>query len=212
MDDRWLLSSSRNNTISLWDIRWLPSQENNKAPSLTNIRNYNQHVSTNYHIISKFMNYDKNIITGSEDGNVYIYDVASGDISKILKVSVDSVVHIVETSTEMCKDLIVVTSNLDNKNMHFWSPYIDGAKDTPAEINENMNSSKLRRNIYESILLKYGDKILKLFYKHDLSFGSNWLDIIQLLQSEPENCEIVHLIQEMLIDLASCLEHDEEDI
>ena len=81
--DKYLLTSSRDSLLRLWDMRKLP-MENENEESIKNNKNYineyNKHKCVGYNIECNFYNNEQYIITGSENSNIYIYDISNNEL------------------------------------------------------------------------------------------------------------------------------------
>lgn len=56
------------------------------------------------------------------------------------------------------------------------------------------------------VMMKYCDRLIHLFHKHNLSFGASWQDMMRLLSREPRNGELFQLLQEMMADITNSLQ------
>jgi COMPASS component SWD3 len=75
MDDIRLLSSGRDNCIKLWDIRKISNKETPKS-----LKVYESHKCKSYNVSCLFFNNENNILTGSEDNSLYIYNTNTGEV------------------------------------------------------------------------------------------------------------------------------------
>jgi WD40 repeat protein len=70
----------------LWDLRKLGG-ETTEVPAVGSgslLQEYNKHVCAGYNVGCDFFNGERNVISGSEDKNIFIYDTASGEVLKYL--------------------------------------------------------------------------------------------------------------------------------
>lgn len=208
-DDQMLMISNRNSTISLYDIRKIFKDKSlgYRDPSLDRIRTFNEHESERYYTASKFMNYSRNIVTGSEDGYIYVYDTSSGAVEKKLHVCPSAVVHIVDSTPDLSNRVEIVSSIIENRYLHFWSPQVNHVDmGVPAEENDIDFLSQMRKKINSDILLKYSDRLLYLFHKHNRSFPTSWQDLKTILIREHRNVELVQLIRDMIADVTASVQ------
>lgn len=143
-EDRYILSSGRDNSIRLWDNRVLSnfnSSLSSKSPHVSNeisknskinskglIREYTKHTCNGYNVNCCWFSNDKYllllilvliaryIVTGSEDKKAYIYNTLSGKLEKVLD-DHPSVVHLVSASQNSANT--IVTSSIENVFIYF---------------------------------------------------------------------------------------------
>eukprot|EP00347_Sterkiella_histriomuscorum_P001337 403372417 len=121
-DDRLLLSSGRDNSIRLWDLRFIKQNElysnfNNTQDQY--IMQYTGHKCQGYNIAAHFFGYEDLILTGSEDGYVYMYNKNSGAIEK--KVQVNSkVIHLVKPIPKGSQLEFVQTGLEEGCTINIW--------------------------------------------------------------------------------------------
>jgi WD40 repeat protein len=86
--DKYLLTSSRDSLLRLWDLRKLPNENENEENIKKNknyVNEYNKHKCVEYNIECNFYNNEQYIITGSENSHIYIYDISNSDLYHIIK-------------------------------------------------------------------------------------------------------------------------------
>eukprot|EP00347_Sterkiella_histriomuscorum_P005068 403358022 len=121
-DDRLLLSSGRDNSIRLWDLRFI--KQNELYSNLNNtqdqyIMQYTGHKCQGYNIAAHFFGYEDLILTGSEDGYVYMYNKNSGAIEK--KVQANSkVIHLVKPIPKGSQLEFVQTGLEEGCTINIW--------------------------------------------------------------------------------------------
>ena len=209
-DDDFLLSSGRDSCIKLWDIKKLTKKnftiekEYEKFKNESVLKEYNKHKCTSYNVNCMFFNDESNIITGSEDKQVYIYDKSTGEVINQLG-GHNSVVHLIHSQDKSINPMRFVSSSIDSGSIQFWSPSFDKTKSKTAPIEEEDSFTVTHRNFIENLVEKYGDQILELFHKHNYTFSSGSLDqfllrlISELTQAEggfnPNNPELMSLLE-----------------
>eukprot|EP01080_Neovahlkampfia_damariscottae_P011509 gene11509-4673_t len=209
-NDDFLLSSGRDSSIKLWDMKKLTNKlftsesdyEKYKKDSV--LKEYNQHKCTSYNVNCMFFNDESNIITGSEDKNVYVYDTATSEVVNSLG-GHNSVVHLIHARDNSINPFRFASSSIDSGSIHFWSPSFDETKFNTVPIEQEDSFTVAHRNFIESLVEKYGDQILELFHKHNYTFSSGSLDsfllrlISELTQQEggfnPNNPELMSLLE-----------------
>jgi len=200
-DERNVLTSGRDGAIKLWDVRAIQSDPSTRVNSVTGanteaykkgvIREYRGHKCSGYNISCSFINNDRNIISGSEDYFVYIYDTLTAKVVKKI-LSHKSAVHLVAAAHgKGIESLKVATASIDNCNIHIYSPQLleEDEKSqsisskfvgvTPPDEKETANDIKVRsyvqRITMEKLMMKFGDQLFQFYHKHNLppSVGTN---------------------------------------
>jgi len=81
--DNYLLTSSRDSLLRLWDMRKLPKEDENEESIKKNknyVNEYNKHKCVGYNIECNFFDKEQYVITGSENSHFYIYDILNSNI------------------------------------------------------------------------------------------------------------------------------------
>eukprot|EP01114_Cavostelium_apophysatum_P021355 TRINITY_DN7431_c0_g1_i1.p1 TRINITY_DN7431_c0_g1~~TRINITY_DN7431_c0_g1_i1.p1 ORF type:complete len:495 (-),score=65.33 TRINITY_DN7431_c0_g1_i1:40-1524(-) len=222
-DDLRILSGGRDSHLRLWDVRKL---QDAVSPNLTQSKNaliseYNKHRCSGYNVVCSFYNDENNIITGSEDKKVYIYDTRTGNVEKTLD-DHPSVVHLVHSSDQM--PLTIVSSTIENCAAFVWSPT---TTTTESVQEKNTQLSALvptdeqdaflhtHRAAVETLMRKHGDSILKLFHKYNFTFNGSvsQIDWNSLRQAErTEGMEsLMQMVREMAEDFAREMQLTDEE-
>jgi len=202
--DKYILTSGRDSLLRLWDMRKLPKENeiNQKY-----IYEYNKHKCVGYNIECNFYLNENYIITGSEDGNIYIYDILNNKnyfkLKTLLKCinlikQIPNTNYIAFTGLEDIsifiwnahKNIIKFYEkycNRDNKNDDNLVEDIETEKDI--EIEEADKGQQFCNKIIEEIMAECGDSILKIFHNHNMTYSNginleNLSEIIQKSQDE----------------------------
>eukprot|EP01125_Pyxidicula_operculata_P021696 TRINITY_DN851_c0_g3_i2.p1 TRINITY_DN851_c0_g3~~TRINITY_DN851_c0_g3_i2.p1 ORF type:complete len:664 (+),score=145.38 TRINITY_DN851_c0_g3_i2:91-2082(+) len=139
-DDLYILTAGRDDTVRLWDMRKLSSTEyqpgiGNSSSSI--IMEYKQHKCSGYNISAHFFNEGANVVTGSEDGKIYIYDTLTGKIDANLTCPYPNyVIHLVQPSPTSVE---ILSSSIEDINITVWRPL--GSEPSPLPSNVSTNNS-----------------------------------------------------------------------
>ena len=185
--DKYILTSGRDSLLRLWDMRKLPKENeiNQKY-----IYEYNKHKCAGYNIECNFYLNENYIITGSEDGNIYIYDILNNKnyfkLKTLLKCinlikQIPNTNYIAFTGLEDIsifiwnahKNIIKFYEkycNRDNKNDDNLVEDIETEKDI--EIEEADKGQQFCNKIIEEIMAECGDSILKIFHNHNMTYSN----------------------------------------
>ena len=202
--DKYILTSGRDSLLRLWDMRKLPKENeiNQKY-----IYEYNKHKCVGYNIECNFYLNENYIITGSEDGNIYIYDILNNKnyykLKTLLKCinlikQIPNTNYIAFTGLE---DISIFIWNAHKNIIKFYEKYcnknnknddnlvedIEAEKDI--EIEETDKGQQFCNKIIEEIMAECGDSILKIFHNHNMTYSNginleNLSEIIQKSQDE----------------------------
>jgi len=213
--DQQLLTSGRDSSIRLWDLRTLSSDSSESVPSKKFeigttyglLNEYSKHVCTGYNVSSMFFNNEKNIVTGSEDNQIFIYDKNSGNVINTLSAH-ESITHLLDCNDNI--PLQLFSSSLENNEILVWEP-------TSSSCNSNENyeekegkpsSSKIAQRVaLESFMRKHGDRILRIFHKVNFTYNSsfNWGSLINSNGPDDEGDDMLQLMHEMLDEVHKAL-------
>jgi COMPASS component SWD3 len=111
---KYLLSGTLDSVIRLW-----PVTTTSKSPSCSKTYSSPDHIHTKFSVVSDFMpGYFGNIVTGSENGSVVIYDLQSKNVRQILKGHKDSVLAV---SAHDKRPLLASGGMMADRKVEFWS-------------------------------------------------------------------------------------------
>jgi len=254
-NDVHLLTSGRDNAIRLWDVRSLGVHNRDLSrtkPTKAIVAEYNKHQCVGYNITAQFYNDEKNIITGSEDKQVYIYDTLSANITRAISFPPPN--HVIHLVAPQPNTLDFVSSSIEDTDILLWSPtrvpyrYKEKValedfhhQDTPiitipriapqpqpqSQFNINLNPDGVdltateqdmmyveqeilttHRTAVESLMRKYGDKILQLFHRYNVTFSSlDWNNILSSIGNESDASDLIQMVNEMALDFQRAYEY-----
>eukprot|EP01098_Paradermamoeba_levis_P005643 TRINITY_DN2373_c0_g1_i1.p1 TRINITY_DN2373_c0_g1~~TRINITY_DN2373_c0_g1_i1.p1 ORF type:complete len:280 (-),score=93.75 TRINITY_DN2373_c0_g1_i1:5-844(-) len=171
------------------------------------LQEYTGHQCVGYNITCSFLNHERQIVCGSEDRKVYIYDRDSGKVVKTLPTH-PSIVHLVHSSPFSQDPLKIVTSSIENCSVVVWSVMDEEAETPPPAVDlEESRANSAQRATIDSVMKKYGDKILKIFHQYNYTFmyTNNWQDNIP-----NSDGQMVQMISEIANSLSGVLNEMEE--
>ena len=213
--DRYLLTSSRDSLLRLWDMRKLPMENENEENIKKNknyINEYNKHKCVGYNIECNFYNNEQYIITGSENSHIYIYDILDNESYSKIKTQnkcinlikqIPNTYNIAFTGLEDISIFILnahknitkyyekkyLQNNIiiNNKKDDSFMDDSDGEKDIE-DIEETDKSNQVCNKLIEEIMSEYGDMILKIFHKNNLTYsnGINFNNLIEIIQNSKD--------------------------
>jgi len=208
-NDLLILTAGRDNNIRLWDFRRLEQNETHaKTPVL---KEFNNHACSGYNIGAHFYNSGKNIITGSEDKSIYIYDIESGKLKQTLNTN-QHILHLVRPRD--AQSLEFTSSSIDSGTITLWGPC---KEDIPAQIitEEEQESDTLmatHRIAVESLMRKYGDQLLLIFHRHNVTFSSmDWSSTMQAVPDREDSNDLTNMAEEMADDILKAIEFCERE-
>lgn len=131
-DDRFLLTSGRDDVIRLLDVRMLRNVFESKIDAVMTrvneswqldrmvVREYRGHRCSGYNVQASLMDNDDTIVTGSRDGKVYFYDTWSGE--NVLTLSgPEQPVQLAVPLPPKC-GTGVITATAISGNLFVWAP------------------------------------------------------------------------------------------
>lgn len=205
----FLLSSGRDSCLKLWDIRKLPDSNDADENSKQCIKEYRGHRCNGYNVLCNFYNKERYILTGSEDGAIYIYDTSTAKIKRKIQTNQKCVilVHPIPNSLD------IAFTGLEDVSIFIWGVKKEIRKNIERKVSEEIenNDDNIEKEneyyafcnrIVEEIMNEWSDVIFKIFHENnmpfskDINFG-NLLEIIQHNRS-PESEKILHLVNEKI--------------
>ena len=218
--DKYILTSGRDSSLRLWDLRKIyniyldpnvVAPKNDPNPNFIN--EYKKHKCSNYNVECNFYNEEKYLMTGSETGSIFIYDIMNNNIYKEIKTHLK------------CVNLIKQIPNYSNafafaglaENAVFvYDSNKSISKFYEKEENSNSEEEKyifdddeikedktqeLCNNIIEEIMKEYGDVILKAFHKNNMTYNSglNFQNILEIMQKNGDDNSF-QMIQKIFLE------------
>eukprot|EP00743_Colponemidia_sp_Colp-15_P015429 GILK01018555.1.p1 GENE.GILK01018555.1~~GILK01018555.1.p1 ORF type:complete len:763 (+),score=87.49 GILK01018555.1:273-2561(+) len=237
-DDLHLLTSGRDSAIRLWDIRCTPTslRESSQISGRSLVREYSDHACSGYNVSCQFMNEDRQVVTGSEDKKVYIYDVLSG--ASTMLPEQPAVTHAVQ-ATDSGVELMLATSAVDHPFIRLWTPSLDEQTDVEdqqpmhvdGELSPRGNVAHLNwhqllseefvtplrykeafaeshRHALEEVMNKYGDLLLQTFHRHNfpLSNNNHFPYALTRLEGDQQGSLLLKMVRELAEDFSCCME------
>ena len=225
--DNYLLTSSRESSLRLWDMRKLPSEKDNEESIKKNklfINEYNKHKCVGYNIECSFYNNEQYIMTGSESNHIYIYDIYNNNkfykfktqhkCTNLVK-QIPNTYNIAYTGLE---DISIYIWNAQKSiKKYFEKNYLNKSKEENSEentneANEEINiddieetggNKNLGNKFIEEIMCECGDTILKIFHNHNLTYttGINFSSLLEIIRScnDKESENLLNLINEKIL-------------
>lgn len=220
--ENYLLSSGRESILRLWDMRNLPNDIDNFEPNKSKCLNeYKGHKCTGYNIDSNFYAREKYLITGSEDSNIYIYNIVTSEIAFKIKTH-QKCINLIRpipktyasfacTGLEDISILIWDFSKNISKGVEkrfadkFNKPLDDENDDSfdESKFDDKESSQQICSRLVEDIMSECGDMILKIFHSHNLTYsnGINFETLMEIIQKskDQESMRILNMINEKFI-------------
>ena len=224
--DKYLLTSSRDSLLRLWDLRKLPRENENEESIKKNknyVNEYNKHKCVGYNIECNFYNNEQYVITGSENSHIYIYNILNSEIYYKIKTQpkcinlikqIPNTYNIAFTGLEDISIFILSAhknitkyyekkylpqNKINNKNDDNCLDDSEGERDLD-ELEETDKSRQLCNKLIEEIMTDCGDMILKIFHNHNLAYSSgiNFESLIDIIQKskDPKKEKILKTINE----------------
>lgn len=209
--DNYLLTSSRDSLLRLWDLRKLPKEDENEESIKKNknyINEYNKHKCVGYNIECNFFDNGQYVITGSENSHFYVYDISNSNIYYKIKAQqkcinlikqIPNSYSIAFTGLEDISIFIwnahkkltkyyekIYLLNNDNNNNNCTKKNENVLEDVDEEndldeIEETAKSNQLCNKLIEEVMTECGDMILKIFHTHNMTY-SNGINFENLIE------------------------------
>ena len=207
-NDKYILTSGRDSCLRLWDLRKLPTKDYEQDKYCIN--EFNKHKCVGYNIECNFYLDENYIMTGSENGNIYIYDICNNNIYYTIKTSLKCI-NLIKQIPNTCniaftglEDISIFIWNAHKNLLKFYEKYCYNENNTNNEDNnyddsDNENdlndieikdkNSQLCSNLIEEVMTECGDLILKLFHSHNLTYsnGINLEKLNEIIQNSKDD-------------------------
>lgn len=221
-NDRYLLSSGRDNVGRLWDMRMLPSDINTVDTDKV-LNTFKGHKCLGYNIEFNYLGKDAYCMTGSEEGSIFVYDIMTSKIVKQFKTN-ERCVNLAKPMPSNKNSFGFIYSGLENLNIYFvqesWKEPLNDSLKKHSEFSQEIQPSNFHKinsqvkeiseqeekedrksakneitTIFEELMIESGDVLLRLIHSSNIS-PSN-LNIEYLLSNaiSQGNTEIMGLIQ-----------------
>ena len=210
--DNYLLTSSRDSLLRLWDMRKLPKENENEESIKKNknyINEYNKHKCVGYNIECNFFDKEQYVITGSENSHFYIYDILNNNIYYKIKTQ-QKCINLIK---QIPNTYSIAFTGLEDISIFIWNAHkkltkyyekryllnndnnnttkknenvlddVDEENDLD-EIEETAKSNELCNKLIEEVMTECGDMILKIFHTHNMTYsnGINFENLIEIIQ------------------------------
>ena len=200
-NDKYILTSGRDSSLRLWDLRKLP-KEDEENPNCIN--EYNKHKCVGYNIECNYYLNEKYIMTGSEDGNIFIYEINNNNIYYKIKTQLKCINLI----KEIPNTYNLAFTGLEDSSIFIWNAHKNITKfyekfcnlknnkndennsfdsDNDKDLNDDIANkySNLGNKLIEEVMTECGDVILKLFHSHNLTYsnGINLEKLSEIIQN-----------------------------
>lgn len=131
-DNRFLMTSGRDNVIRLLDLRMLKNVIDSQTPPARQgtafwdrqrlvIQEYSEHSCQGYNVQASLYDNDERIVTGSRTGKIYVYDTWSGSLAAELD-GCSSTAHLVVPLAPKCGKGLISASG-GSSTLLIWGPY-----------------------------------------------------------------------------------------
>ena len=209
--DKYILTSSRDSLLRLWDLRKLPKEDENEEDIKKNknyLNEYNKHKCVGYNIECNFFNNEQYVLTGSENSHIYIYDILNSNLYYKIKTQqkctnlVKQIPNTFSIAFTGLEDISIFIWNAhknitkfyekkyltnDNKKFDNFLDDSDDEKDLD-NLEETDKNHQLCNKLIEEIMAECGDMILKIFHNHNLTYsnGINFENLIEIIQKSKD--------------------------
>ena len=203
-NDNFGLSCGRDNCGRLWDMRNLPNDV--KVVDKSKVLNtYTGHKCSGFNIEFSFFGKEEYCITGSEDGNIYVYDILSTELIKLYETK-ERCINIVKPVPNLYSNYSFVYSGLEHLHLHFCEEKGIKKYDKKNFIGGKSSSKEenSQQELIEELMAENGDMILKLIHQNNLNISTNMNDftILETIlnNDDPINRKILEEINKKMIE------------
>jgi len=193
-DNNIILSAGRDSTARLWDLRMLDDADKNPNANKKNIKGYiveyKGHTSHGYNIASHFFVNDKYVITGSEDGYIYIYNAATAEVVRKISAGM-KIIHLLKPYPN--PEIGFAYSGLQRSTIHFYdanttedSKPKKEIKNKVEQMGNDFNETTIK--FIEEFMSENGDLILKVFHSNNITYssGMTWDNLLRVITREED--------------------------
>lgn len=203
--DNYILTSGRDSTLRLWDIRKIPKNNNISNTNDYNhnfINEYKKHKCTGYNVECNFYNDEKYLITGSETGSIFIYDIMNNNNYKEIKTHLKCVNLVKQIPNHsnafafagLAENSVFIYGSIKNISKIYTKDENISSDEEKYDFDDEDNikqdkSQEICNNIIEEIMKEHGDIILKTFHENNMTYNSrnSSFNLMDLLQSNENN-------------------------
>ena len=186
-NDKYILTAGRDSLLRLWDLRKLPKE--NEKPDTYYINEFNKHKCVGYNIECNFYMNEKYAMTGSEDGNIYIYDIYKNNTYYKIKTRLKCINLIKQVPNTYnfaytgLEDISIFIWNAHKNISKYYEKYcqkvsgkkeeddLDDSETEKEDIREVDNDFQMYNKLVEEVMAECGDSILKLFHSNNLTYN-----------------------------------------
>lgn len=172
------LTSARSDGAKLWDLRRFSSH----TQPTDYLQKYSQHTSQHVPLGHDFLRFEKFLVTGSDDGQAYIYDTLTGTLQRQLKLSSERTQH---CCGEAVDSLSFYASFFNARMLGYVStdgPLITHLPKSTREIKDEYN-----KLAWDTAISQYSDQVLMVVRSSPGRLPTTydqWLDIVRANQDE----------------------------
>ena len=186
-NDKYILTAGRDSLLRLWDLRKLPKE--NEKPDTYYINEFNKHKCVGYNIECNFYMNEKYAMTGSEDGNIYIYDIYKNNTYYKIKTRLKCINLIKQVPNTYnfaytgLEDISIFIWNAHKNISKYYEKYcqkvsgkkedddLDDSETEKEDMREVDNDFQMYNKLVEEVMAECGDSILKLFHSNNLTYN-----------------------------------------
>ena len=186
-NDKYILTAGRDSLLRLWDLRKLPKE--NEKPDNYYINEFNKHKCAGYNIECNYYMNEKYAMTGSEDGNIYIYDIYNNNKYYKIKTRLKCINLIKQVPNTYnfaytgLEDISIFIWNAHKNISKYYEKYchnfsdkkeeddLDDSETEKEDIREVDSNFQMYNKLVEEVMTECGDSILKLFHSNNLTYN-----------------------------------------
>lgn len=193
--EKYILTSGRDSSVRLWDFRKLPKKEEKTKYEFIN--EYNKHICTGYNVECNFYDNENYIMTGSETGSIFIYDVMNSSKYKEIKTHLKCINLIKEIPNQinsfafvgLAESAIFICNSEKNISKFYEKEENSNSEEDKYNLDDEDEiedkNQEICSSIVEDIMKDYGDIILKNFHKNNMTSnnGVNFVNMLEIVQN-----------------------------